>query len=124
MLNTPMVTISFRFFSKMTLTTIRGSRENHHPAMRGQGKSDSPMLPTKPPNKTGLPVAEVVEGRGLTTSRTQQPDQDVPSALERVRQAAIRNEKERFKRASAPRDAPGRFESVLIRRLKIAKADL
>lgn len=81
-----------------------GKVEDHNPAMHGQGKSDSPILPTKPPNKTGSPVAEVAEGRGLTeentyrqnTSRTQQPDQDVPSALERVRQAAIRNKKERF----------------------------
>jgi hypothetical protein len=81
-----------------------GKVEDHNPAMHGHGKSDSPIVPTKPPNKTGSPVSEVVEGRGLTkentrqqnTSRTPLPDQDVPSALERVRQAAIRNKKERF----------------------------
>ena len=81
-----------------------GKVEDHNPAMHGHGKSDSPILPMKPPNKTGSPVAEVVEGRGLTkenmgqqnTSRTQPPDQDVPSALDRVRQAAVRNKKERF----------------------------
>jgi hypothetical protein len=81
-----------------------GKVEDHNPAMHGHGKSDSPILPTKPSNKAGQPVAEMVEGRGLTkenthqqnTFRTQQPDQSVPSALERVRQAAIRNKKERF----------------------------
>jgi RNA-directed DNA polymerase len=72
--------------------------------MHRHGKSDSPLLPTKLPNKAGLPATEVVEGRGLTnenmrqqnTSRTQSREQDVPSALERVRQAAVRNKVERF----------------------------
>jgi hypothetical protein len=49
-------------------------------------------------------VAEVVEGRGLTkentdqqnTSRTQCRTADVPSALDRVRQVAVRNKEERF----------------------------
>jgi RNA-directed DNA polymerase len=81
-----------------------GKVDDRNPAMYGHGKSDSSILPTKPPNKAGTPATEVVEGRGLTkenthqqnTSRTQRPDQDVPSALERVRQAAIRNKEERF----------------------------
>jgi group II intron reverse transcriptase/maturase len=72
--------------------------------MNGHGKSDSSIVPTKPPNKAGLPAAEEVEERGLTKEntrqqnmrRTQGRDQRVPSALERVRQAAIRNRKERF----------------------------
>jgi hypothetical protein len=71
--------------------------------MHGRGKSDSPIVPGKPPNKAGAPAAEAVEGRGLakgnpreqnasrTLSRT-----DAPSALERVREAASRDRKQRF----------------------------
>ena len=33
--------------------------------MNDRGKSDSPVVPAKPPNKPGRPGAEVVEGRGL-----------------------------------------------------------
>ena len=33
--------------------------------MNGRGKSDSPIVPGKPPNKAGQPAAEAVEGRGL-----------------------------------------------------------
>jgi group II intron reverse transcriptase/maturase len=72
--------------------------------MHGQGKSDSPIVPTKLPNKAGQPVAEAVEGRGLTkenasqqnTPRTQSRQSGVPSELERVRQAALRSRTERF----------------------------
>jgi len=68
-----------------------------------RGKSDSLIVPGKPPNKAEAPAAEVVEGRGLAkgnpheqnTSRTQSR-KDVPSALERVRQVASRDGKERF----------------------------
>jgi RNA-directed DNA polymerase len=67
------------------------------------GKSDSSVVPGKPPNKTGQPVAEVVEGRGLAkgnsvesnTLRTQGRD-GVPSALERVRQVARKDRKQQF----------------------------
>lgn len=49
-------------------------------------------------------TTEAVEGRGLTkgkaarqnTSRTQGRTNDVPNALDRIRQAAIRNKDERF----------------------------
>jgi RNA-directed DNA polymerase len=81
-----------------------GKVDDRNPAMHGDGKSDSPILPTKPPNKAGHAVAEVVEGRGLTkentdqqnTSRTQCRTTGVPSALDRVRQVAVRNKEERF----------------------------
>ena len=33
--------------------------------MNGRGKSDSPVVPEKPPNKAEEPAAEAVEGRGL-----------------------------------------------------------
>src|SRR5437879_5321205 len=49
-----------------------GKVEDHNPAMHGHGKSDSPILPAKPPNNAGSPAAEVVEGRGLTEGNTHQ----------------------------------------------------
>jgi RNA-directed DNA polymerase len=81
-----------------------GKVDDHKPAMHGHGKSDSSIVPTKPPNKAGSPAAEVAEGRGLTkenglqqnTRRTQGRNQRVPSALERVRQVAVRDKGERF----------------------------
>ena len=71
--------------------------------MNGDGKSDSSVVPEKPPNKAGQPAAEVVEGRGLakgnppetTTHRTQRR-MSVPSGLERIRHAARRNRKQQF----------------------------
>jgi hypothetical protein len=69
--------------------------------MNGYGKSDSPILPKRPPNKAL--AAEGVEGRGLAkgnppeheASRTQSRTY-APRALERVRQAAVRDRKQRF----------------------------
>jgi len=37
------------------------------------GKSDSPVVPAKPPNKTVRAVAEVVEERGLAKGNTTRP---------------------------------------------------
>lgn len=72
--------------------------------MHRDGKSYSSIISTNPPNKVGEPAAEAVEKRGLTkenadqqnTLRTQRRTQSVPSALDRVRQLAARNKKERF----------------------------
>jgi group II intron reverse transcriptase/maturase len=69
----------------------------------GRGKSDCSVVPKKPPNKAEGPATEVVEGRGqakgntpeCNTPRTQSRTR-VPSALERIRQAARRNRKQRF----------------------------
>jgi retron-type reverse transcriptase len=71
--------------------------------MDGRGKSDSSVVPGKPPNKAEEPAAEAVEGRGLAKGnlpernigRTQSRD-EMPSALERVRQAARRDRKQKF----------------------------
>ena len=73
--------------------------------MNGRGKSDSPIVPAKPSNKGSVETrpAEGVEGRGLpkgnpgepTRSRTQSRS-DLPQALDRVRQAAIRDRKGKF----------------------------
>jgi RNA-directed DNA polymerase len=71
--------------------------------MNGHGKSDSPIVPKKRPNKAGELAAEAVEGRGLAkgnsaegnTFRTQCRE-DVQSALGRVREAAKRDKKQRF----------------------------
>jgi len=69
--------------------------------MHEDGKSDSPVLPAKPPNKAG--AAEAVEGRGLTkgnTARTTgsglRAGMRVSQGLDRVRQAAERDKEARF----------------------------
>jgi hypothetical protein len=69
----------------------------------GPGKSDSPVVPEKSPNKAGQPVAEGTEGRGLAKGNLPQQNasrtpsrSDAPSALERVRQAAGKDKKLRF----------------------------
>ena len=71
--------------------------------MHGHRKSDSSIEPAKPPNKAEPEAKEVVEGRGLAEGnllkrnmfRTQSR-QDMPSALERIRQAARRDKRQRF----------------------------
>lgn len=71
--------------------------------MNGRGKSDRSTVPGKSPNKTGTPVAEGMEGRGLAKGNPRQQNaprtpsrQGAHSALERVRQAARRDRKLRF----------------------------
>ena len=71
--------------------------------MHEREQSDSSVVPGKPPNKAGASAAEVVEGRGLAkgnlreqnTPRTQSR-RSVLSALERVREAAQQDGKQRF----------------------------
>ena len=71
--------------------------------MNTRGKSDSPVVPGKSPNKAEEPVAEAMEGRGLAKGnspernalRTQSRG-SAPSALERVRQVARGDKKQRF----------------------------
>ena len=71
--------------------------------MDERGKSDSPIVSGKPPNKAVESAAEVVERRGLaegnsvegTTRRTQRRGGG-SHALERVRRAARRERKQRF----------------------------
>jgi retron-type reverse transcriptase len=71
--------------------------------MHESGKSDSPIVPKKSPNKAGQSAAEGTEGRGLAKGNPQ--EQNAPrtqgrtgaqSALERVRQAAKKDRKQRF----------------------------
>ena len=71
--------------------------------MHERGKSDSPVLPAKPPNNAALAVAEVVEGRGLakgnTASKTRpghRAGPGAPSALDRVRRVAQKDKDARF----------------------------
>jgi RNA-directed DNA polymerase len=71
--------------------------------MNGLGKSDRPVVPEKSLNKTGQPVAEGMEGRGLAKGNLPQQNasrtpsrNDAHSALERVRQAAGKDKKLRF----------------------------
>jgi len=69
----------------------------------GHGKSDSPVIPVKSPNQAEGPAAEATEGRGLAKGNSPecnafrtQGRENAPSALERVRQAATRDKKQRF----------------------------
>jgi RNA-directed DNA polymerase len=69
--------------------------------MNERGKSDSPVVPAKPPNKTS--VAEVVEERGLAkgnTSNETHPGRragtGVHHGLDRVREVARRDKEARF----------------------------
>src|SRR5437899_11689578 len=71
--------------------------------MDGRGKSDSPVVPEKSPNKAGQSVAEGTEGRGLAKGNLPQENasrtpsrKDAPSGLGRVRQAAGKDKKFRF----------------------------
>jgi RNA-directed DNA polymerase len=69
----------------------------------GDGKSDTTVVPPKLPNNAAEPAAEAVEGREVaegktpkrTTLRTQSRE-GVPSALERIRQAARQQKQLRF----------------------------
>src|SRR6267143_5649614 len=72
--------------------------------MNGRGKSDSRVVPAKLANKTGQPVAELVEERRLAEGNTGQQnaprtlsrDDGASSALERLRQAARKDKGARF----------------------------
>ena len=71
--------------------------------MHERGKSDSPVVPAKPPNNAAGAVAEVVEERGLakgnTTSKTRpghSAGQGASSALDRVRRVAQQDKEARF----------------------------
>jgi RNA-directed DNA polymerase len=71
--------------------------------MDERGKSDSPVVPAKPPNNAASAVAEVVEGRGLAEGNTDRPTrpersagQGVPSGLDRVREVARKDKDARF----------------------------
>ncbi len=68
-----------------------------------RGKSDSSVVPGKPPNNAGQPAAEAVEGRGLAKGNSLEQNAlrtqgrgGAPSALERIRQAAGKDRKQRF----------------------------
>jgi len=69
----------------------------------GRGKSDSSKVPAKSPNKVEGPAAEATEGRGLAKGNSPERNalrtqgrESTPSALERVRQAASKDRKQRF----------------------------
>jgi RNA-directed DNA polymerase len=71
--------------------------------MNGRGKSDSSVVPQKPPNKARATAAEAVEGRGLVKGNSPERNAfrtqgrgDAPSALERVREAASKDRQQRF----------------------------
>lgn len=66
--------------------------------MNERGKSDSPVVPAKPPNNAAQAAAEAVEERGLPegsaagkTRPGHRAGQGASSALDRVRQAALKD---------------------------------
>jgi hypothetical protein len=97
--------------------------------MHERGKSDSPVVPAKPPNKAASAAAEVVKERGLAkgnmvsaTRPGHGAGQGAPNGLDRVRHVARRDKEARFTallhhvdldrlraayRAIRPADAPG-----------------
>jgi RNA-directed DNA polymerase len=71
--------------------------------MNGFQESDNPVVPAKLSNKTGGPVAEMVEERGLAKGNTARPTrpgrsagQGVPNGLDRVREVARQDKEARF----------------------------
>jgi RNA-directed DNA polymerase len=72
--------------------------------MNDRRESDSRVVPAKLANKAGQPAAELVEGRRLdegntgqqNACRTQSRDVSASSALERVRQVAVKDRDARF----------------------------
>lgn len=71
--------------------------------MNGRGKSDSSVVPRKPPNEAIGTAKEVVEGRELAKGNSSEGNAfrtqrryDAQSAVERVRQAAKKDSKQRF----------------------------
>jgi RNA-directed DNA polymerase len=71
--------------------------------MHGHGKSDRPDVPAKPPNEAEPEAKEAVEGRGLAKGKTPERNMSrtqgrsgMSSALERIRQAARRDRRQRF----------------------------
>ena len=71
--------------------------------MHGHGKSDSSIVLAKPPNEAGPEAKEAVEERGLAKGKTPERNMSrtqgrsgMSSALERIRQAARRDKRQRF----------------------------
>jgi RNA-directed DNA polymerase len=71
--------------------------------MHEHGKSDSPVVPARPPNKAAKAGAEAAEERGLaegntdgTTHPGRSAGHDAPSGLDRVREVARRDKDARF----------------------------
>ncbi len=71
--------------------------------MDGRGKSDSPVVPEKPSNKAPDRAGEKVEGRGLAKGNLRedgvfrtQGRGDAKTGLERVREAAERDRRQKF----------------------------
>jgi hypothetical protein len=70
--------------------------------MHGHGKSDSSIVPTKPPNEAEPEAKEVVEGRGLAKGKTPKRNMSrtqswmsMFNAFERIRQAGMKDGSER-----------------------------
>jgi hypothetical protein len=56
------------------VTGREGKGESPSTEMNAQRESDSPVVPTKPPNNAGSKAAEVVEGRELAKGNEERPN--------------------------------------------------
>ncbi len=82
--------------------------------MGERGKSDNSVVPAKPPNTAGRPVAEMVEGRGLAEGNTDSSTRPGRSAgpggssgLDRAREVARKDKEARFTALLHHVDLPG-----------------
>ncbi len=99
-----------------------GKASGRTPMMNDNGKSDRSVVPMKPPNNADSSAAEVVEGRDLAKGNVRQQNVPrtqsrigTPSALERVRQAAMKDRDAKF---------TALFHHVTIERLRTAFGEL
>src|SRR5512132_1963590 len=90
-------------FGKVVVDGPHRQGRTRNPMMYGQGKSDSPIVPVKSPNKAASAAAEAMEGRGGakgnavrgSTCQTQSWE-SVSPALDRIRETARRDKRVRF----------------------------
>ena len=73
--------------SQGTGRSASGRPKRPTPMMHGREKSDSPIVPRKPTNKAGQPVAEPVEGRGEAKGNAARQSTHRPQRRESVSQA-------------------------------------
>jgi hypothetical protein len=71
------------------------------PMTNGPGKSDSPVVPEKSPNKAGQPAAEGMEGRGLAKGNLLQ--QNASRTPRRVRWSGYVKQQERIRSCGSRR---------------------
>ena len=92
--------------------------------MHGYGKSDNSIVPEKLSNKSVPTRAERAEGSGLAKSNSFQQNryrtqgrENLQNALERIRQAANRDKRQKCWRKRSPASFSGIIRAGIMRRL-------